>query len=140
MQPQARRIRTNLAVFFSVCFACAGLAARTWAQGVLVPDTPEPGLQLPRPFGSTPSAWSYKIKSLSIQAAIEKQFARTEVSQTFTKTGSAPIQARFMFPLPYEGAVDRMTFLVDGKEYSAKLMNADEARRIVAALSQRLIP
>jgi uncharacterized cupin superfamily protein len=27
------------------------------------------------------------------------------------------MEVRFVFPLPYDGAVDRMTFLVDGKEY-----------------------
>ena len=35
-----------------------------------------------------------------------------------------------MFPLPYDGAIDRLTLMVDGKEYPAKLLPAKEARRI----------
>ncbi len=35
-----------------------------------------------------------------------------------------------MFPLPYDGAIEQMTLLVDGKEYPAKLLDAKEARRL----------
>ena len=35
----------------------------------------------------------------------------------------------FMFPLPYDGAIDQLTLLVDGKEYEAKLLSKEEARR-----------
>ena len=38
------------------------------------------------------------------------------------------IQAQFVFPLPYDGAIDRLTFMVDGKEYDAKLLEKDKAR------------
>ena len=34
-----------------------------------------------------------------------------------------------MFPLPYDGAIDQLTLLVDGKEYEAKLLSKDEARK-----------
>ena len=41
-----------------------------------------------------------------------------------------PADARsFIFPLPYDGAIDRMTLLVDGREMPAKLLSADDARR-----------
>ncbi|MGC4006739.1 MAG: VWA domain-containing protein [Pirellulales bacterium] len=33
-----------------------------------------------------------------------------------------------MFPLPYDGAIDQLTLLVDGKEYPAKLLDAKAAR------------
>ena len=42
-----------------------------------------------------------------------------------------------MFPLPYDGAVDQMTFMVDGKEYEAKLLTAEEARRIYEGYIRR---
>ena len=35
----------------------------------------------------------------------------------------------FVFPLPYDGAIDQLTLLVDGKEYDAKLLSKEEARR-----------
>ena len=42
-----------------------------------------------------------------------------------------------VFPLPYDGAVDRLTFMVDGKEYEAKLLDAAEARRIYEGYIRR---
>jgi Ca-activated chloride channel family protein len=52
-----------------------------------------------------------------------------QVSQVFENTGSVQLETCFMFPLPYDGAIDQMTLLVDGKEYEAKLLSKDEARR-----------
>jgi Ca-activated chloride channel family protein len=51
------------------------------------------------------------------------------VSQVFENTGSVPMEVCFMFPLPYDGAIDQLTLLVDGKEYEAKLLSKEEARR-----------
>jgi Ca-activated chloride channel family protein len=47
------------------------------------------------------------------------------------------MEAVFVFPLPYDGAVDRMTFLVDGRELPAKLMPAEEARRYYEQIVRR---
>jgi len=107
------------------------LAATAWAQGLLVViDRPEP---LPRPIihpRPTPPPASYKIKELSVNARITDQVARVQVGQSFVNTGSRQMEVAFVFPLPYDGAVDRLTFMVDGKEYPAKLLGAEEARRI----------
>ena len=65
-----------------------------------------------------------------MNATIVDQVAKVQVSQSFVNTGSRPMEVSFVFPLPYDGAVDQMTFMVDGKEYEAKLLSADEARRI----------
>ena len=61
----------------------------------------------------------------------------TQVSQTFVNTGQVQLEASFVFPLPYDGAVDRMTFLVDGKEYEAKLLPAEKARQIYEGYMRR---
>ena len=58
------------------------------------------------------------------------QVARVSVSQSFVNTGSRQMEVSFVFPLPYDGAIDSMTFMVDGKEYPAELLPADEARRM----------
>ena len=94
-------------------------------------------LPRPRPVRPTPPAASYAIAELSVNAAINGQIATTQVTQVFKNTGSTALEARFVFPLPYEGAVDQMTFMVDGKEYEAKLLAADEARRIYQGYLQR---
>ena len=73
---------------------------------------------------------SYRIDELQVLVNLKGQVAQTRVSQSFVNTGSRQMEVSFVFPLPYEGAVDRMTFLVDGKEYPARLLTAAEARRI----------
>ena len=92
----------------------------TWHSHV-VPTTPLPSS-------------SYKIKELSVQARIADQVARVQVSQSFVNTGSAPIEVQFLFPLPYDGAIDKLTLLVDGKEFPGKLMPAKEARSVYEAI------
>ena len=110
-----------------------------FAQGVLVfTSHPAP---LPRPTWHShiapttplPSS-SYKIKELSVQARIADQVARVQVSQSFVNTGSAPIEVQFLFPLPYDGAIDKLTLLVDGNEFPGKLMPAKEARSVYEAI------
>jgi len=97
------------------------LAATAWAQGVLVViDRPEP---LPRPIihpRPTPPPSSYKIKELSVNARITDQVAQVQVGQSFVNTGSRQMEVAFVFPLPYDGAVDRLTFMVDGDVYHVK--------------------
>jgi Ca-activated chloride channel family protein len=121
----------------------AGEVSRVAAQGVLMDESGEP-FPLPRhrPGGTAGRGVplppvSYAIKELSIDTSINSQVAVTQVTQVFLNTGSRQMEARFVFPLPYEGAVDQMTFLVDGKEYEAKLLKADEARRIYQGYVQR---
>ena len=52
------------------------------------------------------------------------------MSQSFVNTGSAQMEVQFLFPLPHDGAIDKLTLLVDGKEFPGKLMAAKEARSI----------
>jgi Ca-activated chloride channel family protein len=73
---------------------------------------------------------SYKIKELDVQARLIDQTAQVQVSQTFVNDGSRPLEVSFMFPLPYDGAIEQMTLLIDGKEFPAKLLDAGEARRM----------
>jgi len=116
---------------------CISLLTAAWvlsvataasAQGLLiVVDRPMP---LPRPIPiphPIPSA-TYAIKELSVQAKLLDQAARVQVSQTFVNTGNVQMEVQFLFPLPYDGAVDQLTLLIDGKEYPAQLLPAKEAR------------
>ena len=64
-----------------------------------------------------------------MNAKLSDQVAHVQVSQTFENTGSRPMEVAFVFPLPYDGAIDQLTLLVDGKEFQAKLLSKDEARR-----------
>jgi len=112
--------------------------ASAWAQGLLVVVDPHESVRLPRP----PHIWphpiphpvpppaSYKIKELDVQARLTDQIAQVQVSQMFVNTGGRAMEVAFVFPLPYDGAIEQMTLLVDGREYPAKLLDADEARRL----------
>lgn len=105
--------------------------------GIWPPRPPIPPLPPPRPPRPVPPPASYKIDELRIQALVRHQTAQVEVSQTFLNTGSRQMEVVFVFPLPYDGAVDRMTLLVDGKELPARLLPADEARRFYEEIVRR---
>ena len=111
-------------------------AGSAFAQGVLVVINPPHPIPLPRPR-PTPPPMSYKIKELDYHAKIVDQVAQVQVTQSFVNTGSAPMEVAFVFPIPYDGAIDRMTFMVDGKEYDAKILPAKEARQIYESYVRR---
>lgn len=126
-----------LALFAFFVLLGAFQSQRVYAQGVLIDvDFSRP---LPRPFPpmrpaprpvSTPrpDSLAYKIQSLDIDAQIADSVANVNFTQTFKNETADTIEAAFVFPLPYDGAIDSMTLLVNGKEYAAKLLDAKEAR------------
>lgn len=109
------------------------------AQGMLVVENPEQRVRLPRPIvGPQPSPPStYAISELDIHATLSDQVARVQVSQTFENTGSQTLEVAFVFPLPYDGAIDQLTLMVDGKEFTGRLLPADEARRKFEAIVRK---
>jgi Ca-activated chloride channel family protein len=124
MRPHMNLLRSLVAL---LC-----LASIASAQGVLVDVRVGHAIRLPRPIWPVPPSpppSSYKIKSIDVNAKLTDQVARVQVSQVFENTGSTQLEACFMFPLPYDGAIDQLTLLVDGKEYEAKLLSKEEARR-----------
>jgi Ca-activated chloride channel family protein len=122
----------------------AGLIAALWgtaatAQGILIITDAEHAVRLPRPVPrpQPQPPVSYCVKELAVQGKLNDQIAQIQVSQTFQNTGSRVIEAQFVFPLPYDGAIDRLTLMVDGKEYPAKLLPKEEARRIYEGIVRR---
>lgn len=116
------------------------------AQGVLVVVNPDQAVRLPRPTiiwpphptpRPVPPPGIYKIKQLDVQARLVDQVAQVRVSQSFVNTGSQQLEVSFVFPLPYDGAIDQMTLMIDGKEHPAKLLNADEARRLYESIVRK---
>jgi Ca-activated chloride channel family protein len=132
--------RNHPIVLVALVVSLVGLATSVFAQGVLVDVRTDTRIRLPRPIPPFPPVrpipprpprpvGSYKIDSLEVNATVKDQIARVQVSQTFQNTGSRMMEVCFVFPLPYDGAVDQLTLLVDGKEYEARLLSKDEARR-----------
>ncbi|MBP87034.1 MAG: hypothetical protein CMJ64_10015 [Planctomycetaceae bacterium] len=114
-------------------------ATTAQAQGLLVVVDPNQPVQLPRPVlqQQPPPPTAYKIKELAVQAKLVDQVARVQVSQSFVNTGSRQLEVSFMFPLPYDGAIDRLTLMVDGKEFPAKLLPAQQARRVYESIVRK---
>ncbi len=131
----------TLAVVFASLLICFGSTSLD-GQGVLIPDDQHqhPGFRIPRFHPHLPPVVerdSYKISELSVDASIKDQVAQTQVSQTFVNTGSRQMEVSFVFPLPYDGAIDQLNFMVDGKELPAKLLPADKAREIYEGYVRR---
>ncbi len=111
----------------------SGLSGGALGQGLLVDVGPHRPWPLPRPIvGPRPQLpeASYKIDAIEIHAKLVDQVAEVGISQTFQNTGSGPIEVCFVFPLPYDSAIDKLTLLVDGKEFEGKVLPADEARKL----------
>lgn len=112
-------------------------AIPAFGQGFLLPDNPDTPswrrpphpIVPPRPPILRPPTPLYKVEKIEIDASINHQVATVMVGQTFKNTSSQTLQVRFVFPLPYDGAVDQMTFLVDGQELAGKLLDAKEAQK-----------
>ena len=110
-----------------------GLASSANAQGLLISSDAEHAHRLPRimprPTPGQPG-FLYDIAKLEIDASIRDQVAEVQVGQTFKNRTNRVLQVKFVFPLPYDGAVDQMTFMVDGEELEGRLLEADKAREI----------
>ncbi len=131
-------VDTNFSRGFSLLLLafCGGLVAcyvqPVAAQGLLVDVRPDRKTRLPRPRvrpNPTPTSGSYKIESIEVNATLRDQIAQVQVAQTFVNTSRRQMEVAFLFPLPYDGAIDQLTLLIDGKEYDAALLPADQARQ-----------
>lgn len=65
-----------------------------------------------------------------VKATIKDQIANTSIDMQFTNNGDALAEGTFIFPLPNNAAVDRLTMFINGQAYDAKILSADEARQI----------
>jgi len=134
--------RLLCSTFALMAFLLPGLCmpSMALAQGVLINVNVHEHVALPRPIvihtprvvpiPQPPVQGTYKIKELSVQVKLQDQVAKTQVTQSFVNTGSTQMEVCFVFPLPYDGAVDQLTLLIDGKEFPAKLLPAEEARKM----------
>ena len=126
-----------------VLIALLAAPAVASAQGLLILPGDQP-VWLPRPRPITPMPRvrpvppvSYKIKSIDVRAAVTDQLAKVQISQTFLNTGPQQLEAKFVFPLPPDAAIDQMTLLVDGKELAGRILKSDEARKIYEDIVRR---
>ena len=148
-------VRKSVSVVLLACLVASalslGISPSAFGQGFLLPEAKDDVVfRMPRPI-IAPEPWpgprpipqprdrSYKIKEIAMDVAMQDQVAKVQVSQAFVNTGNVQLECSFVYPLPHDGAIDSLTFMVDGKEFEGKLMNADEARQIYQSYVQRNI-
>ena len=124
-----KRRRGFFRQFILILFCSFFTLGTVLGQGVLVSEQKRP-VRIPRviPLPDPVETLSYRIKSLEINADLKGEVAEVNISQTFENVGKGTIEASFVFPVPYDGAINQMTLLVNGKEFPAKLLDAKEAR------------
>lgn len=131
-EPAMVRLFAALRAIASLVFLLS-ITGPSLAQGLLVDVASQRHVPLPRPHWQPrpePPQDSYKINSIDVHVKLVDQIAQVGVSQTFQNMGSRQMEVCFMFPLPYDGAIDKLTLMVDGKEFEGKIMPADEARKL----------
>ena len=95
-----------------------GLVSTSNAQGLLISSEADFHHRLPRvmpPIRPGQPGFLYDIAKLEVDASIRNQVAEVQVAQTFKNRSNRTLQVKFIFPLPYDGAIDQMTFMVDGE-------------------------
>lgn len=91
---------------------------------------------IPRPMPTPPPGRVFtnpdwlSIDYHRVNVTIEDQIANTAIDMQFTNNGDGLAEGTFVFPLPNNAAVDRLTMTIDGVAYDAKILSADEARQI----------
>ncbi|MFW6132729.1 MAG: VIT and vWA domain-containing protein [Planctomycetota bacterium] len=124
-----RRMRLYLAAAVWVGLAVAPAAG----DGFIVPvseDRPEPRV--------VPFRGSWAVKYHHVNIRVRKQVASVSIDQAFVNTSKRDMEVEYYFPVPPHAAIDSMTLRVDGKEYAAKLLEADKAREIYERTVRRL--
>jgi len=94
-------------------------AGTALADGMIVPIRPDIQVR---------GHWAVTYHHVDIR--VRHQVAHVSIEQEFINTGGGMIEVEYLFPVPPDAAINSMTLMVNGQEFAAKLMKADEARRI----------
>jgi Ca-activated chloride channel homolog len=99
------------------------LAGGARADGFLVPTSARQPVRGP---------WAVKDHRVTIE--VNGQRAVTEVRQTFVNLTRAPLEVKYLFPVPEGAMIEGFTLIVDGTTFVGKLLPAAEAIRIYESI------
>jgi Ca-activated chloride channel family protein len=105
------------------------------ADGFIVPVDLHRPLPAPAPIRGT---WAVKYHHVDVR--VRDQVAHVAIDQEFlniTDTAGGMLEVEYFFPVPPGAAIDSMTLIVNGKEFKARLLEADEARKIYEDIVRR---
>ncbi|MFP4104647.1 MAG: VIT domain-containing protein [Phycisphaerae bacterium] len=111
MKRSAQTIATALVLWTGASLALA--------DGMLVPTSEEIRVR---------GHWSVKYHRVKMK--VRDQIASVTIDQEFVNTGKNAIEVKYMFPVPPNAAIDAMTLVVNGQEFTGKVLEADKARKI----------
>jgi Ca-activated chloride channel family protein len=79
--------------------------------------------------------WS--IRERSVEMVVRDQIASVTVTDDVVNPCPHDVEIQYVFPLPPDAAVDQFTLVVDGRELTGHMLDADEARRIYNDIVRR---
>ncbi len=88
-----------------------------------------------------PPVWDLEGLSIDYQwvdVEINDQVATTRVDQLFVNESDRMLEGVYLFPLPQGAAVNELTMWIDGQPIEAKILEADEARKIYDEIVRQL--
>jgi len=100
-----------------------GIVSAVQADGLIVPIRPDVRVR---------GHWAVKYHKVDIK--VRDQVADVTIDQAFVNTGDTTIEVEYLFPLPPQAAIDGLTLLVDGKEFTGRILTKDEARRLYESI------
>lgn len=105
------------------------------ADGVIVVDPPicDPVCREPVLIAD-----QLTVRSHRVDVSIADQVATTRVDQVFHNPNSWAAEGTYIFPLPPGAAISGFTMTIDGEPIEAKLLDAEEARRIYDEIVRNL--
>ncbi|MCB2156570.1 VIT and VWA domain-containing protein [bacterium] len=122
-----RSVRLSLFLMFcSFCFALSTVPAQ---EGSPAPEIGGEMLVFDME-NNTVHLGSCPLKKTEVHATILGQVVRTTVRQTFANTFDRPVEAKYIFPLPAECAVDDMTMIVGDRRIVGEIHERQESQRI----------
>ncbi len=135
IQPQFKPIPI-IAVFLLVLLAIVLPAAAQEPPCPIPPPCPAdatcpamPACPPRQPGVFTNPEW-LRIDHHQVTVSIKDQIATTSVDMEFRNEGNALAEGTFVFPLPSNAAVDKLTMTINGQVIEAKILAADEARQV----------
>jgi Ca-activated chloride channel family protein len=97
------------------------------ADGVIIVDPPPCEPACTEPFLI---ADQLNVRSHRVDVTIADQVATTRIDQVFHNPNSWAAEGTYIFPVPTGAAISGFTMTIDGEPVEARLLDAQEARRI----------
>lgn len=106
----------------------AALTGPVQADGLIVVHPPRPGVR-PIPLA---------VKYHHVDVTIDDQIATTTVDQVFVNPNNMQLEGTYIFPLPDNAVVSRMSMWINGVEMKAELLPRDQANKIYTDIVRKM--